>query len=426
MRRCDMVGSAKWSVLTYIAAHNNLEQLGRASRRQILDVGSTEDVVHGMLYDGSGGAARYVVGNAGAVRTQEILGTFNSGDPDALIETAKWFYEENPADRYGLVLWSHGTGWMPSEIAQVAHEARPAAEQDDAEAAERAGSSGSLALFRSTLRQILKPERQRQRAILFDDGTGQSLDTLELERVGRAIAKLIGKPLEFLGMDACLMATLEVAYQLRDVVRYMVASPELVPGHSWPYSAIYGDLKLHPDQDGAALARLSVERYVEFYAANPPARGDVTKVALDLGRIVGLKGAADGLAHAVLEDIARNSGPLWAAQASTQKVESRKGMRTPSKFDFHLWDLGAVAAALQQSNDVTNSVKSAARDALVALDPGGGAVLAEGHQGAWFEGTRGVSIYLPVVERISPWYPQLAFATDTKWDEMIVAYRQQL
>lgn len=421
-----MAGNAKWSILTYIAAHNNLEQLGKVSRQQIAGVGSTADVVHGMLYDGSGGAARYVVGNAGAVRTQEVLGEFNSGDPDALVEIAKWFYGANPADRYGLVLWSHGTGWAPSEIARVAREARPAAERDDAEAAERAGSSGSLALFRSTLRQILTPEREPERAILFDDGTGQSLDTLELERVGRAIVDAIGKPLEFLGMDACLMANLEVAYQLRHVVRYLVASPELVPGHSWPYPAIYGYLKDHPDLDGSALARTTVDRYVASYRANPPGRGDVTKVALDLGHIDALAGAADGLALALLEDMERNSGALWGAQALTQSLESRKGARTPSKFDFHLWDLGALAAALQRSNDVADSVKSAAGAALGALEPGTGAVLAEGHQGAWFDGTRGVSIYLPVVRRISPWYPALAFAEDSHWNEMLVAYRRQV
>ena len=58
-------------------------------------------------------------------------------------------------------------------------------------------------------------------------GVGRSL-----ERVGRAIATAIGKPLEFLGMDACLMADLEVAEQLHHVVRHMVASPALVPGHT--------------------------------------------------------------------------------------------------------------------------------------------------------------------------------------------------
>lgn len=67
VRRCDVTAKAKWSVLTYIAAHNNLVELGKQSRERILGVGSTSDVVHGMLYDGSLGAARYVVGSAGTV-----------------------------------------------------------------------------------------------------------------------------------------------------------------------------------------------------------------------------------------------------------------------------------------------------------------------------------------------------------------------
>ncbi|KRF42161.1 clostripain-related cysteine peptidase [Terrabacter sp. Soil810] len=421
-----MASNARWSVLTYIAAHNDLEPLGKVSRQQILGVGSTPEVVHGMLYDGAAGAARYVVGNAGAVRTQEVLGAFNSGDPDALIEIAKWFYGENPADRYGLVLWSHGTGWTPSEIAQVAREARPGAEPADDEATERARSSGSRALFRSTLRMILTPQREAERAVLFDDGTGQSLDTLELERVARTITEAIGKPLEFLGMDACLMANLEVAYQLRHAVRYLAASPELVPGHSWPYPAIYGDLRDNPDQDGAALARTVVDRYVAFYEANPPGAGDVTKVGLDLGRIEEVKDATDELARALLQDMGANSGLLWSAQHATQQVESRKGARAPSKFDYHLWDLGAIAEAIRLSNDAADTVRRAAHDVHDGLRPGAGAVLAEGHLGSWFDGTRGVSIYLPVVERISPWYAELTFPNDTHWGDLLAAYRQQL
>ena len=83
----------KWTVLTYIAAHNNLDALGKKSLDEILKVGSSDDVVHGALYDGPAGAARYVMGDPGYVKHQEQLGkSFDSGDPDELIATAKWLF----------------------------------------------------------------------------------------------------------------------------------------------------------------------------------------------------------------------------------------------------------------------------------------------------------------------------------------------
>ena len=426
MRRCDVAGNAKWSVLTYIAAHNNLELLGRVSRQQILDVGSTTGVVHGMLYDGSGGAARYVVGKPGAVRTQDRLGDFDSGDPDALIETAKWFYGENPADRYGLVLWSHGTGWEPEELEEVAKEARPGAPADPAESRVRAAAPGSQVLFRTTLRSILKPDRPTERAILFDDGTGHSLDTLELARVADAIAGLVGQPLELLGMDACLMANLEVAYQLRNTVRYLVASEELVPGHSWPYPEIYGALRANPDLGSGDFARLVVDEYVSYYTANPPAGGDVTKVALDLGQIDGLVQATDGLADVLRRDMGQVGNLLWQVQRGAREHETRGGKRQPSKFDYYLWDIGSFAAGVVGSDGSSGQVKQLAEHVLQQLEPGVGSVLAEGHGGAWFDGIGGVTTYFmpPRRQAISPSYAKLAFASDTHWDEMLTAYHE--
>src|SRR5258705_9371600 len=154
-----MTFTSKWTLLTYIAAHNNLEELGQNSLLEIRDVGSTRSVVHGVLYDGTAGAARYVIGDAGLVQYQEQLGSFDSGDPDGLIAMAKWLFEKHPAERYGLILWSHGTGWEPGEIEAVTQEARPGAQTDSAELQERAGAPGSIALFRSTLREILKPDK---------------------------------------------------------------------------------------------------------------------------------------------------------------------------------------------------------------------------------------------------------------------------
>ena len=98
--------------------------------------------------------------------------------------------------------------------------------------------------------------------------------------------------------------------------------------------------------------------------------------------------------------------------------------REATKFDYHLWDLGAVAAGLAGSEEIPAAVKKLAEQTLQALAPGAGSVLAEGHLGTWFDETRGVSIYMmpPGTQRLSPSYARLAFAKDTQWAEMLRAY----
>jgi hypothetical protein len=420
---------ARWTILTYIAAHNNLAQFGKRSLLEILAVGSTPEVVHGALFDEPAGAGRYVMGSPGKALQQEQFRSFDSGDPDGLIAMAKWLFGQRPAERYGLVLWSHGSGWEPGEIETIAKAARPGAPVDPKELHERAGAPGGRALFRTTLREMLKPDKPAERAILFDDGTGHSLDTLELARVARAIADAVGQPLELLGMDACLMANLEVAYEVRSAVRHLVASAELVPGHSWPYEDIFSSLRANPDSGGADLAKLVVDRYISFYQANPPAAGDVTKVALDLARIEEVVATTDRLAEVLRADMSKVGNALWDVQyaAKQHETDAQPKKRGTSKFDYYLWDLGSLAAGLAKSEGVSAAVRARADETAQALAPGAGAVLAEGHRGAWFDGTAGVSIYLvpPKKQRISPSYASLAFAKDTQWDEMLAAYHEQ-
>jgi hypothetical protein len=270
---------------------------------------------------------------------------------------------------------------------------------------------------------MLQPEKPAERAILFDDGSGHSLDTIELHRVTKSIQAAIGQPLDLLGMDACLMATLEVAYQVRDSVRYLVASQELVPGFSWPYDLIFGDLRADPGQAASRLSATVVERYTEYYTAHPPAGGDVTKVALDLSGVGELAQAVSGLAQAIQAEMPGFAGALWNAQRETFVQETQGNIRKPNKFQYHLWDIRSMAARL--ADDVSSPrVEEAARAVLEALRPGGPTVLAEGHSGAWFDGIGGVSIYMmpPGKQRISPYYASLALSTDTWWPAMLWKY----
>ncbi len=422
-----MPAKSKWTILTYIAAHNNLDALGNRSLDQILQVGSTVDVVHGVLYDGQRGAALYIAGDPGLVTYQEPLHDYDSGDPDRLVKTTQWVFGKYRADHYGLILWSHGSGWEPEEIEKVAQQARGDQVVGKAEWNDRAAIPGTYALFRSTVKEIVRRPTHNERAVCFDDGTGHSLDTLELHDVTRQIQGTLGQPLDFLGMDACLMASLEVAYQLRETTRCVVASEELVPGHSWPYDLIYGALRAQPDLTPQDLAKRAVQDYVSYYSQHPPKAGDVTLVALDLSRITVLSDAVRSLAAALRADMATQADVLWRAQSAAMKQEVPKSRSGANKFQFSLWDLGSLARRLAAADRATGAVRQAAADIPPALEPGG-AVLAEDHRGEWFEGIGGVTIYLALPDRnrrISPDYHAVALAKETQWNAMLEAYHQR-
>lgn len=425
-----MVTKAKWTILTYIAAHNNLQQMGDRSLNQIIGVGSTRDVMHGILFDGPQGATRCVIGGPGKVLQQDQLQDYDSGDPARLIETAQWMFKQYPAERYGLILWSHGSGWQPAEIRSVAGQVRGDTQVDDAESAYRSQMPGSLVLFRSSLAELVKPASDAERAILFDDGTGQSLDTIELGNVTREIQQIIDQPLDFLGMDACLMATIEVAYQLHPWVRYMVASEELVPGTSWPYDVVFDTLRTQPDLAARDLAALVVDEYLQYYEHYPPnlGGGDVTKIALDLSKVEELASSMQELGQALQANMATVLPELAQAQDATYQVETLAGRRDPNKFNYHLWDILAVADLLA-TNCSQERVRLAAAQAANAFKTSG-LVVRAGHRGSWFNDIGGLSVYwiAPKMKQrrhISDAYPAVSFAADTHWHEMLAAYRYQ-
>ncbi|MDQ1260983.1 MAG: hypothetical protein QG575_164 [Euryarchaeota archaeon] len=389
-------------------------------------MGSTPSLNLAALYDHGDGAMRCIVGPLGRPAIEETIAEFDSGDPKALLEAVHWSYELCPAERYALVLWSHGSGWSPKEIEKVARQARGDGSVSENEAAERSIKSDRTALFRTTLARVLQQNTPAERAICFDDGTQHALDTLQLEQVAKETQNIIDQPLDLLGMDACLMANLEVAYQLRDNVRYLVASEELVPGYSWPYNEILGALNGSPDMQSRDLAALVVQYYADYYTKNPPGlnNGDVTKVALDLSLVKEIAKATNDFARAILDDLGGQAKYLSEGQYATRERETLKNKRKRNKFMFHLWDLNTLA--LYMAEHSPNSDVKATANAIVASLQQGGAVVTEKHQGNWFEGIGGVSIYAvpPGVQRISPYYEQIALSKDTCWNELLKAYHE--
>ena len=86
----------------------------------------------------------------------------------------------------------------------------------------------------------------KERGIAYDDQAQDFLDNIELKKVLANIRKKLKRNIDILGMDACLMSMVEVAYQMRDAVDYSVGSEESEPNEGWPYDRILKALAANP------------------------------------------------------------------------------------------------------------------------------------------------------------------------------------
>ena len=68
-------------------------------------------------------------------------------------------------------------------------------------------------------------------------------------------------PVELIGFDTCLMATVDVAAAFSDIGRYLVASEETEPANGWYYSEWVKALAENPQMDGAELGKIICDTY---------------------------------------------------------------------------------------------------------------------------------------------------------------------
>jgi hypothetical protein len=409
--------AATWTFMVYMAGFNNLSPFAAADLGEMRQVGSTDDVKVAVFIKQLGKSAQHIlVGKNGQGEQTEQLGNADSGNPQVLLDFVRWAVREAPAERYALVVWNHGSGWQPDDLDQLYQEVRTRRGDTGVTQRElgvRSNQPIARSLFSTTVQRMLGLPSAGERAIASDDGTGHSLDTIELSRVVKLASEELGAPLALLGMDACLMSTFEVAYEVEQHVAAVVGSEELEPGDGWPYTQILQDLNANPQMHGADLGRVVVERYVQSYQDRQN-EWPVTQSATTTEQIDGLVDALDRLASA-LGDHLRQAG-------DNEKVT--RALARSTAFTGDLVDLGTFCSALQ-AGTVDQEVKDAAGLVVEALEPGG-YVVAEDHLGATVEGCRGVTVYFPPPLRpISRFYGDLRFA-QRGWDEFLDSYQRNL
>lgn len=402
---------ADWTVLAYLAGDNDLESALLGDLREMERVGSRPGSVEILAQvdrargqdtsDGNWTGTRryYVMRSANPRRIGSTLlgdlGPTNTGDPRVLKDFISFGVKRYPAKATMLVLSNHGSGfWVPPEMLS-------------GEGRRRRGRGLRHGFFQPTREWLLRPDPVR--GIAYDDGSGDCLDNRELKQVLTHARRVLGRPVDLVGMDACLMTMLEVAYQLRDHARILVGSEELEPGEGWPHAAILGDLVARPAMTPAELGATIVRRYAEFYGADGP---DVTQSAIDLGKLDDLVGAVDRLAR----------GLLAALPSSALELALYRAWRRTLRFFDDLYaDLHHLAVNLAAATS-RRDVRHAAIDVQRAIEAEGGPIIAERHGGRRMAPARGLSIYFPPFRDPSVFYRELDFAQRTRWADFLDAY----
>lgn len=423
-----------WTVLLYADADDQiLEQDIYIDLNEVERVGSTDQVQIVAQVDRYQGAFN---GDGNWVSTRRYfirkdndltrlnsdlvadLGETNMADGRTLTDFISWAVENYPADRYALILSDHGMGWPGG--------------WSDASVTSKDSSRAPI------VNQI-----------------GDNIYLMELDRALSDARQAAGiDRFELIGMDACLMGSLEVFSMLQQHARFAIASEETEPALGWAYTSFLGTLTENPTIDGGALGQTVVQSYIQddqrivdasaradFLRQGSPMGGlfgpptdispaalanqlgrDITLTAVDLDAVPALNDSLNTLAYN-LQSIDQSS--VASARDFAQSFTNIFSKQGQSPYI----DLGSFIRVLQRENsDATMS--RAADQALASLQ---NAVIAEKH-GPNKKGATGIAIYFPnsTLYR-SPIsgpqsYTQVAnyFAQISLWDDFLAFHYNDL
>ena len=418
----NLFSQAKWTFMVYLDGDNNLEPAAMKDFNEMELVGSTDQVNIVVQfdrvpdYDDSDGnwsdTRRYRVIKDNNMQkltspVLQYLGEVNMGTSENLTQFITWAVDNYPAQHYILVLWDHGSSWRNLNRNLNAFNYMPAVRVPH-----------DLLTPEERLRSTVRPDPKKPIAINpFAAGWGANKDVcsddtdqdyLSNHEVTTALQNS-GVKIDILGYDACLMAMLENAYQVRNLARYMVGSEETEPGDGWAYDLILSDLVANPDQSAADLAKTIVKKYDEFYRLKSNATQ--TQSAMDLSRIEAVVTALNSFTDAIIAD---NSS--WSA------VDQAISLTEYFNEHQHL-DLYDFASELKsQARNAT--IQNAATNLLNNLST----FVIEYYSESDHADARGISIYFPPKEAFDPRYTAFAthldFPSNCKWDEFLEAYYQ--
>ncbi|MEG2097796.1 MAG: clostripain-related cysteine peptidase [Pseudoflavonifractor sp.] len=172
------------------------------------------------------------------------------------------------------------------------------------------------------------------------------MDSLTLPELTQALGAVFtpdaaDRPLDIVGLDTCLMATVDTAATFAPFADYLVASEEVEPGNGWLYSGIAGALAEDPTIAPLALSQVICDTYVTGCEEAETA-DNITLSVTDLAKIGPLLDAYEGFGKGALAAAAENPAFFTAFSKTAGSIENYGG-NTREQGYSDMADLGSLA-----------------------------------------------------------------------------------
>ncbi len=327
-REKDVTNQDEWVIYWYLCGSDLETQYAAATNdlAELMDVKLPDNV---KVIIQTGGAlqwqndlisaetmGRYVYDQDG-LRIIEEVPSVNMGEEQTLVDFLNFGKENYPANRTAVVFWNHGGGSVTGAA--------------------------------------------------FDELYG--MDSLSLGEMYQAFLKTYGEnpenqPIDIIGFDTCLMATVDTAYTFSDIGKYLVASQELEPGNGWLYSGWLGALAQKPEMDALELSKVICDTFVEG-CKEVGTEDNITLSVTDLSKLSKLMEAYDNFGKEALATAVEN--PAFFAHFSkiANSVENYGG-NTREQGYTNMTDLGSLALkSAELLPESTQQVSKALQDCVV-------------------------------------------------------------
>lgn len=443
--RMEKIDKKDWTFLVYMASNSDLSKDAVRALKQMMNVGSTNtiNIVVQIDKQGETNIERLYIQKNKAFLIESIPQSTapKIGTSQSLYNFIQWGITKFPSDKLAIVLWNNGSGIKDIDILDkvlITH-------RDQIYTINPQNGFAEINYdFSNNFNLMKKIEKNYAKLFELDtkktgtNDTVSSKDCFHIYLTNQDLKNVLeqtqqellnNKKIDLVFMDACHMAMAEIASQIKNSTKFLVASQELEPSTGYNY-----ELLLSPFLEGSltadAFAKNSVVTFENEYSHKC---AEYTLSAINLEQIDKIEHDIKILTTILLELIKINPDMV---------IGALKGIRNNKRFTTEFYDADYIdichfykslifmvdtlkkprrgfAIPEDYANKLDN-VKTLAQGAIESMKN----IVIQTTNSKYLTKASGISIYFPK-RKVHESYYKTTFDKETEWSLFLNVYIQE-